>query len=241
MVKDSIIEFKSLIPSCLMLLVVSLLLGAAACTGGSEEKNYLEDPTVKNQEEEAMSDENANTLNWETDENGLSKIYVEVETEKGPFKFRFYPEKAPKTSNRIANLVQKGFYDGLTFHRVEPGFVVQGGDPTGTGRGGSGENLKAEFNDIPHVRGTMAMARTQDPDSADSQFYVSLGRHPHLDGQYTVFGRVVEGMESVEKIKKGDKMTSVKLVTGTEDKAQSQSSSENSPEEMEQQASKQDA
>ena len=123
--------------------------------------------------------------------------------------FKFYPTKAPNTVNRIVELIKSGFYDGLTFHRVVPNFVAQGGDPTGTGTGGSGKKLKAEFNDIQHIRGTVAMARASEPDSADSQFYLALTTLPHLDGNYTVFGQVVEGLELLDKIKVGDKMLSV--------------------------------
>jgi peptidylprolyl isomerase/peptidyl-prolyl cis-trans isomerase B (cyclophilin B) len=124
----------------------------------------------------------------------------------------FYPEDAPKTVENFVTLARKGFYDGLTFHRVEPGFVVQGGDPDGTGTGGPGYTIKAEFNKRKHVRGTMAMARTQDPDSAGSQFYICFKPAPFLDGQYTVFGIVTKGMDVVDRIKVGDKMKTVKIV-----------------------------
>lgn len=132
-----------------------------------------------------------------------------IETTYGPIEIEFFPGDAPKTVARIKELVGKGFYNGLSFHRVVPGFVVQGGDPKGDGTGGSGQKLTAEFNSHKHVEGTVAMARTMDPDSADSQFYISLGIHPHLDNQYTVFGKVVKGMDAVKKIKVGDKMTKV--------------------------------
>lgn len=134
---------------------------------------------------------------------------LELETDYGKVEIELYPNDAPKTVARIKELVGKGFYDGLTFHRVVPGFVVQGGDPSGNGTGGSGQNLEAEFNSRQHVEGTVAMARAQDPNSADSQFYISLGRHPHLDNQYTVFGQVVSGMDAVKQIKQGDKMKKV--------------------------------
>jgi peptidylprolyl isomerase/peptidyl-prolyl cis-trans isomerase B (cyclophilin B) len=124
----------------------------------------------------------------------------------------FYPEDAPKTVENFVTLARKGFYDGLTFHRVEPGFVVQGGDPDGTGTGGPGYTIKAEFNKRKHVRGTVAMARTQDPDSAGSQFYICFKPAPFLDGQYTVFGIVTKGMDVVDRIKVGDKMKTVKIV-----------------------------
>jgi peptidylprolyl isomerase len=114
------------------------------------------------------------------------------------------PDKAPKTVARIKELARQGFYDGTPFHRVIAGFMAQGGDPTGTGTGGSGKRLAAEFNDIRHDRGTVSMARSSDPNSADSQFFICLAPAPHLDGQYTAFGQVIEGMEFVDRIKKGD-------------------------------------
>jgi peptidylprolyl isomerase/peptidyl-prolyl cis-trans isomerase B (cyclophilin B) len=112
----------------------------------------------------------------------------------------------------FVTLAKKGFYDGLAFHRVVPGFVAQGGDPKGDGTGGPGYKVKAEFNKQKHLRGSVAMARSAAPDSAGSQFYITFGPQPSLDGQYTVFGRVVSGMEHVDKIKVGDKMKSVKIM-----------------------------
>jgi cyclophilin family peptidyl-prolyl cis-trans isomerase len=144
----------------------------------------------------------------EVDANGLSKASAVIQTTRGKIVFKFYTKDAPKTVHRIVELIQKGFYNGLTFHRVVPGFVVQGGDPTGSGMGGSGVKLGAEFNQRLHVPGAVAMARSQDPDSADSQFYISLGTHPHLDHQYTVFGQVIEGQEVANQIQIGDRMTS---------------------------------
>ena len=132
-----------------------------------------------------------------------------IDTDYGPIEAEFYPQDAPKTVARITELAQKGFYNGLTFHRVVPGFVVQGGDPSGNGTGGSGVKLSAEFNAHEHVEGSLAMARSADPNSADSQFYISLGRHPHLDRNYTVFGKVTKGIEAVRQIKQGDKMKTV--------------------------------
>ena len=122
-----------------------------------------------------------------------------------------YPTDAPKTVENFVTLAKKGFYDGLSFHRVVPDFVVQGGCPQGTGTGGPGYTLKAEFNKQKHVRGTLAMARSQHPDSAGSQFYICYGPTPHLDGNYTVFGRVVSGMEHVDRIRQGDRMKSVTI------------------------------
>jgi peptidyl-prolyl cis-trans isomerase B (cyclophilin B) len=129
----------------------------------------------------------------------------------GEIRLEFFPEDAPKTVENFVTLAKKGFYNGLNFHRVVPDFVVQGGCPKGNGTGGPGYTVKAEFNKQKHVRGTLAMARSQDPDSAGSQFYICYGNTPHLDGQYTVFGKVVSGMELVDRIKQGDKMTSVTI------------------------------
>ena len=110
---------------------------------------------------------------------------------------------APNHVSRIKELVRSGFYDGVVFHRVIDGFMAQGGDPTGTGTGGSGEYIDAEFSNARHVRGTLSMARAQNPNSADSQFFICFSDVPHLDGQYTVWGQVIEGMEHVDKIKRG--------------------------------------
>jgi len=114
------------------------------------------------------------------------------------------PAEAPGHVARIKELVRQGFYDGLKFHRVIDGFMAQTGCPHGTGTGGSGRKLKAEFNDVAHVRGTVSMARAQDPNSGDSQFFICFANAPHLNGQYTAWGRVTEGMEHVDAIKKGD-------------------------------------
>ena len=124
-------------------------------------------------------------------------------------RIEFYPQDAPKTVENFVTLAKKGFYNGLTFHRVVPDFVVQGGCPKGNGTGGPGYQIKAEFNKQKHVRGSVAMARSQHPDSAGSQFYITYGATPHLDGNYTVFGKVVAGMEHVDRIKQGDRMKTV--------------------------------
>jgi peptidylprolyl isomerase len=114
------------------------------------------------------------------------------------------PDVAPKTVARIKELTRQGFYDGTPFHRVIRDFMAQGGDPTGTGTGGSGRRLEAEFSALKHERGTVSMARGSDVNSADSQFFICFAPAPHLDGQYTIFGQVVQGMEFVDRIKKGD-------------------------------------
>lgn len=126
-----------------------------------------------------------------------------VETNMGTFKFELFPEKAPITVENFIKLAEEGFYDGLTFHRVVPGFVIQGGDPRGDGTGGPGYTIKGEFNpELKHdAAGVVAMARRgNDPDSAGSQFYITLAPAPHLDGQYAIFGRVIEGLDVVMKI-----------------------------------------
>ena len=115
------------------------------------------------------------------------------------------PDLAPKHVARIKELVRAGFYDGIIFHRVIPGFMAQTGDPTGTGRGGSDKpDLPAEFSKEPFVRGTLGMARTSDPNSANSQFFIMFAPAPHLNGQYTVWGQVVDGMQYVDQIAKGE-------------------------------------
>lgn len=114
------------------------------------------------------------------------------------------PDAAPNHCARIKELAREGFYDGIVFHRVIDGFMAQTGDPTGTGTGGSGQNLNAEFNDTPHLRGVCSMARSQAPNSADSQFFICFDNAGFLDGQYTAWGRVISGMEFVDQIKKGE-------------------------------------
>ena len=128
-----------------------------------------------------------------------------LETTKGKVVIALRPDLAPKHVERIKELAKKGFYDGVIFHRVIDGFMAQTGDPTGTGTGGSDlPDLKAEFTDTPYVRGTVGAARTSDPNSANSQFFITYGDTSFLNGQYTVWGQVVEGMDVVDKINKGE-------------------------------------
>jgi peptidylprolyl isomerase len=129
-------------------------------------------------------------------------LYLDLKD--GRVTIELLPTKAPGHVARIKELVRSGFYDGLKFHRMIAGFMAQTGCPQGTGTGGSGRKLKAEFNDVPHVRGTVSMARAMDPNSGDSQFFICFAAAPHLDGQYTAWGQVVDGMEHVDAIKKGD-------------------------------------
>ncbi len=137
----------------------------------------------------------------------MKNTRVIIETKFGNIKLRFFPEVAPNHVDNFITLARKGFYDGTIFHRVIPGFMIQGGDPNSKspnrarhGLGGPGYTLKAEFNDRPHKRGTLSMARKADPDSAGSQFFICVADAPFLDGKYTVFGEVEEGMDVVDKI-----------------------------------------
>lgn len=132
---------------------------------------------------------------------------VTIEMENGKFiKIELYPDIAPNTVNNFISLAEKGFYNGTIFHRVIPGFMIQGGDPEGTGMGGPGYSIKGEFssnnfkNDLKHEKGVISMARTMAPDSAGSQFFIMANNAPHLDGQYAAFGKVIEGIEEVDKI-----------------------------------------
>jgi len=140
-----------------------------------------------------------------------------LETTKGSIVVEMRPDLAPNHVARIKDLARQGFYDGVPFHRVIEGFMAQTGDPTGTGTGGSGQKLAAEFNAEPHSRGAASMARAQSPDSADSQFFICFEDANFLDRKYTVWGRVIEGMENVDKINRGeppanpDKILSAKI------------------------------
>lgn len=145
---------------------------------------------------------------------------VVIETNKGTIKFGLYEKDAPITTKNFVGLVEKKFYDGLKFHRVEPGFVIQGGDPKGNGTGGSGQTIKLEVTPkLKHdAAGVVAMARSQNPDSASCQFYITLAPTPFLDMNYAVFGRVTEGLDVVKKIQVGDVMKTVRLATPAKDK-----------------------
>lgn len=137
----------------------------------------------------------------------MSNPIVTIEMESGGvMKAELYPETAPNTVNNFISLARKGFYNGLIFHRVIPGFMIQGGDPEGYGSGGPGYSIKGEFaqngvsNDLIHTRGVLSMARTEDPDSAGSQFFIMVEDAPHLDGSYAAFGKVIEGMDTADAI-----------------------------------------
>jgi cyclophilin family peptidyl-prolyl cis-trans isomerase len=146
------------------------------------------------------------------DADKMSNKIATIETDKGVIKFELFEDKVPITTKNFIELAQSGFYNGLTFHRVEPGFVIQGGDPKGDGTGGSGKTIPLEIHpDLKHVKGAVAMARKPDPNSATSQFYITLADTPFLDGNYAVFGKVTEGMDVVESIAVGDKMNKVTI------------------------------
>lgn len=137
----------------------------------------------------------------------MSKTKAVIETPLGSIELKFFPDVAPNHVNSFIELAKKGFYDGTTFHRVIPGFMIQGGDPNSKdadksrhGTGGPGYTVKAEFNDKPHLRGTLSMARSNNPDSAGSQFFICVAPSPFLDGKYTVFGEVTSGMDVADKI-----------------------------------------
>lgn len=148
-----------------------------------------------------------------------------LQLKDGTVAIQLRPDKAPKTVARIKELARKGFYDGIVFHRVIEGFMAQTGDPTGTGTSGSGKNLKAEFNDLKHIRGTVSMARAANINSADSQFFICFKPAPFLDGQYTAFGQVISGMEFVDSITRGeppanpDKIVSMKVAADVKEPA----------------------
>lgn len=159
--------------------------------------------------------------------NGEQLPYVTIETEKGNIIIELYPEAAPATVANFAKLIESGFYDGVIFHRFVPGFVIQGGDPDGTGRGGPGWSIPGEFQDpdlrekMPaHEKGVVAMARTQNPDSAGSQFYICVSSDPstyeHLNGSYTTFGKVIEGIDIVDTLRERDVMSKVTIENYTE-------------------------
>ncbi|MDX8390106.1 MAG: peptidylprolyl isomerase [Mariprofundaceae bacterium] len=138
--------------------------------------------------------------------------HIRIDLDIGSITLELYPDVAPNTVANFKVLTASGFYDGVVFHRVIPGFMAQGGDPDGKGTGGPGYSVDAEFNDKKHLRGSLAMARSSSPNSAGSQFYICFGPQPHLDNQYTIFGMVTEGMDIVDQLKNGSVMNKVHLL-----------------------------
>ncbi len=187
-------------------LIVGFVVGIALAALGL---NALQQPTTA-----AAFQDKQHTQNKE--QKMSDSNIVTMELENGTVTMELYPDVAPNTVEAFKKLIKKGFYDGLTFHRVIPGFMAQGGDPDGTGMGGPGYSLRAEFNDKKHVRGTLAMARSSDPDSAGSQFYICYAPQPHLDGQYTIFGQVTDGMELVDDLHNGSIIKKMTLVQAGE-------------------------
>ncbi len=203
----------------------AMTLGVAGCATPSEPETskdtaVQDEPVTEEEPVEVPQIAEENALYTATYEPNGSEIAV-ITTPKGVIKFEFYAEDAPNHVAAFIELAQKGFYDGTKFHRVEPGFVIQGGDPLSkdddpnVGTGGPGYRLAAEFNSRQHLDGTVAMARSQHPDSAGSQFYICLGPQSFLDGNYTVFGQVTEGMDVVRSIAVGDVMQSVTIENAT--------------------------
>lgn len=175
----------------------------------AEEKSAAEEKPEAKEQPKAAKAAPAEPAKEITPDNAAAIIEM---AKGGRIVLEFYPKDAPNTVDNFIKLTRKGFYDGLKFHRVIPGFVAQGGDPLGNGTGGPGYKIKAEFNSQKHLLGTLSMARSQDPDSAGSQFYICLAAQPHLDGEYTVFGQVIEGIDLVTGIQKGDVMKKVTIV-----------------------------
>lgn len=206
----------------IVLAVFTLLLVLAACQSKSDAKKSTDKPkkNQKDQSEKAskkgdnkVEDKRSGTESTNTDTSGQTAV---IETAKGKIVFKFYPKDAPNTVKNFIKLANEGFYNGTTFHRVVPGFVIQGGDPNSkdgnpanNGTGGPGYTIDAEFNSKKHLTGAVAMARSQDINSAGSQFYICLAPQPSLDGSYTVFGQVIEGLDIIQNIKMGDVMQKV--------------------------------
>jgi peptidyl-prolyl cis-trans isomerase B (cyclophilin B) len=182
-----------------LLLIVSIGLIVSACTSTQETSDAPEKKEVQKKQAQEGVKTMANTI-------------ATVETNVGVFKFELYEQRAPITTKNFIELAGSKFYDGLTFHRYEPGFVIQGGDPEGTGMGGSDKTIPLEIHpELRHVKGAVAMARSQDPNSASSQWYITLEQVDFLDDNYAVFGKVIEGMDVVLKLRAGDKMEKVTL------------------------------
>ncbi|NLM17878.1 MAG: peptidylprolyl isomerase [Candidatus Riflebacteria bacterium] len=192
---------KHFLPVLVIAALLSVACSSAKQKTPSAQTNSSQGSSVQKQIP-AKADISLKNLKLEKQDNPV----INILTPRGDIVVELFPDSAPKHVESMLDLIKKQFYNGLTFHRVIPGFVIQGGCPLGNGTGDAGYKLPAEFNKRPHLKGTLAMARAQDPNSAGSQFYICLDDTPHLDGQYTVFGQVVSGHDVPEKVKQGDKM-----------------------------------
>ena len=192
-------------PRIIFALIISAMLFSFGCVGKV--------PSIQNYSTNTASNAQSGSSTGENMSNNLSSKsnpIVTFVTTKGTFKAEIYRDKAPISAANFLKLVSRGFYNNLTFHRYVPGFVIQGGDPRGDGTGGSNETIPLEIvPGLTHVKGSLGMARSNDPNSASSQFYVSLEDIHDLDGSYAVFGQVIEGMDVVLKLRQGDRMTKV--------------------------------
>lgn len=184
----------------IIILVLSMVMMFAFASCGKDDSDYL------NENEETVASNTQTTTEWIEEDYGVSHL-VEMKIKNyGVIKLELYEDAAPITVANFVSLVEDKFYDGLTFHRIIEGFMIQGGDPQGTGMGGSKKTIKGEFssngvnNTINHTKGVISMARSQMPDSASSQFFIMHKDSPHLNGQYAAFGRVIEGIEVVDDI-----------------------------------------
>jgi len=194
--------------SALVVLLMLTLLLLAAC--GTQTPQQQADPATETTQTPTQTEEGSTSTTPATSgtsADGTQNPVVTIEMDNGGLiKLELYPDIAPNTVNNFIALVKSGFYDGVGFHRIIPGFVIQGGDPDGTGGGGPGYAIKGEFtsngftNDLKHTEGVLSMARTSEPDSGGSQFFIMLAEQPSLDEQYAAFGKVIEGMEVVNAI-----------------------------------------
>jgi cyclophilin family peptidyl-prolyl cis-trans isomerase len=203
-----------------MAVVLVAIVMTSGCAQGGQPSGQTDTQVIPPEQEPPDQPRQLTAEQLEEVKKKYAKATVVVQTNKGTFRFELFPGDAPVTVYGFAELSQKGFYDGLKFHRYIPGFVIQGGDPLSVdedpandGFGGPGYSLPAEFNSRRHVLGTVAMAHAPDPNSGGSQFYITLAPQPQLDGQFTVFGQVTGGLDVVLKLKQGDVMKRVR-VTG---------------------------
>lgn len=205
-----------------ILTAMVMILALSACSSvkkesktdsqGGSQTDITKDTSAQGQaQQEGQTSNNPPANQPEPAKAGVKKAIIEMD--KGKIVIELFEKDAPETVKNFENLINQGFYNGLTFHRLVPGFIVQGGDPDGNGTGGPGYTIPDEVNSRKHLRGTVAMAKTEAPNSGGSQFYICFKPLPKLDGRYTIFGQVIEGMDVVDNIQIGDVMNNVKVVT----------------------------